>query len=320
MIYPFKLKPVYKDYLWGGKRLGQLWGKDAYMDILAESWELSCHLDGLSLIENGIYKGEALKNVLDKNKEFMGTSCAKDKEFPILIKLIDALKPLSVQVHPDDAYAYANEGESGKTEMWYVLDSDEDSFIYYGFNDKITKDEFRKRINDNTLTDVLNKVYVKKGDAVLIKAGTLHAIGADILIAEIQQNSNSTYRIYDYGRIDEKGNKRELHIEKAVDVTVLDKAVQDVIMTDVYTEFDGYSSCSLADNEYFKVEKIIVKTEYIFDVCDKSFKSILCIDGMLILGYNNESMEINKGESVFIPADSGDFCLSGKGEILVSSI
>lgn len=189
---------------------------------MAESWELSTHKDGESVIRDGEYMGMSLSSFVAQDKEnILGKNASKFEFFPILIKFIDALDSLSIQVHPSDEYALTNEKEYGKTEMWYILDCEEDAFLYYGFNREITKEEFRKRLNDNTILDVLNKVYVKKGDVFFINAGTVHAIGKGIMICEIQQNSNTTYRVYDYNRKDKFGNLRDLHIDKAIDVSYL---------------------------------------------------------------------------------------------------
>ncbi|MBP3853322.1 MAG: class I mannose-6-phosphate isomerase, partial [Erysipelotrichaceae bacterium] len=190
-----RLKPACKDYLWGGHRLVEEYGVDYSGDILAEAWELSCHPDGPSIIDNGAYQGKTLQEYLDaEGMEVLGENCRRFREFPILTKFIDARDNLSIQVHPNNAYALKNENQYGKTEMWYVLDAQPGAFLYYGFKEEISKEEFARRIKDNTLLDVLNAVQVKKGDVLFIESGTLHAIGKGILVAEIQQNSNVTYR------------------------------------------------------------------------------------------------------------------------------
>ena len=215
-----KLKPACKDYLWGGHRLVDEYNVDYDGEILAEAWELSCHPDGPSMIMNGPYEGKSLREYLDiVGMEALGTHCRRFREFPILTKFIDARDNLSIQVHPNNGFALQNEGQYGKTEMWYVLDAEEGAFLYYGFKREITREEFARRIEENTLLEVLNAVPVKKGDVLFIESGTLHAIGKGILIAEIQQNSNVTYRVYDYGRVGKDGKKRDLHIEKALAVT-----------------------------------------------------------------------------------------------------
>ena len=209
----FRLTPAFKDYIWGGTRLRDEYGKKCDYDKVAESWELSCHKDGASVVADGEDKGFTLAEYIDKHgKAVLGTDCEKFENFPILIKLIDAKDNLSVQVHPDNEYALRVEGEYGKTEMWYIVDCDEGATLLYGFKHEISKEEFAERIADNTLLEVTNAVPVKKGDVFFIQAGTLHAIGKGILIAEIQQNSNTTYRIYDYGRVGKDGKPRELHL------------------------------------------------------------------------------------------------------------
>ena len=192
--YPLLLKPVIKDYLWGGRRLIDEYGFETDMKIAAEGWMLASHKDGTNIVLNGELCGQSFDQAL---KAFGG----KGEHFPILIKLIDALDRLSVQVHPEDEFAYKTEGEPGKTEMWYIVDCDEGAELIYGFKGEISAEEFKERIENNTLSDVMNSVPVKKGDVFFIEAGTLHAIGKGILIAEIQQNSNTTYRVSDYGRL-----------------------------------------------------------------------------------------------------------------------
>ena len=205
-----KLKPACKDYLWGGHRLVDEYGVEYDGAILAEAWVLSAHSAGPSTIVNGEYAGKTMIEYLDaEGLEVLGTHCRRFREFPILTKFIDARDNLSIQVHPSNAYALKNENQYGKTEMWVVLDAEPDAFLYYGFKQEISKEEFAARIMQNNLLEVLNAVPVKKGDIFLIESGTLHAIGKGILIAEIQQNSNVTYRIYDYGRVGADGKKRD---------------------------------------------------------------------------------------------------------------
>lgn len=216
---PFLLKPVGKDYLWGGKRLQSEFGKDCGMNPLAETWECSTHPDGISIVVSGIYAGQNLKEVLEEHPEYLGSCSDTYSELPIIIKLIDAQQNLSVQVHPNDAYAKTYEnGQNGKTEMWYILDAAPDAHLVYGFCQTISRSELRQHLENGTIEPYLNWIHVKKGDVFFIKAGTVHAIGAGILLAEIQQSSNLTYRLYDYNRTDQNGNKRKLHIERALNV------------------------------------------------------------------------------------------------------
>lgn len=268
-----KLKPSCKDYLWGGHRLAEEYGKEYEGDVLAETWELSCHPDGPSFISNGEHAGKTLQQYIDeKGKEVLGTHCRRFRDFPILTKFIDAKDNLSIQVHPDNRYALKNEGQYGKTEMWYVMDAGKEAFLYYGFQKEVSKEEFSRRIQEDTLLEVLNAVPVQKGDVLFIESGTIHAIGKDILIAEIQQNSNVTYRVYDYGRVGKDGKKRDLHIEKALAVTNRVPIVR-----------DKSSYPHVADCDYFTVDKLNldgnVMKKMEGTVSDASFASILMLDG-----------------------------------------
>lgn len=313
-----KLTPAFKDYLWGGTRLRDDFQKDCDFDKIAESWELSCHKDGPSTISNGEFKGLTLSEYIEKaGKSVLGTDCEKFDNFPILIKLIDAKDNLSVQVHPDNEYALRVEGEYGKTEMWYIVDCDEGATLLYGFKDTISKNEFAQRIADNTLLEVTNAVPVKKGDVFFIQAGTLHAIGKGILIAEIQQNSNTTYRIYDYGRVGKDGKPRELHVEKAKDVT-------DLCPAKAYPETpveqkDGYTSKLLSSCDYFTTYAIDVESKAVLEADEKSFVSLLILEGEgKVIG--DDTVEFRKGDSIFIPAGTGKFAVDGKCKAILTKV
>ena len=309
-----KLKPSFKDYLWGGHRLVDHYYKEYEGEILAESWELSCHPDGPSFITNGEYTGKTLRQFIEKEgKKVLGTNCAKFEDFPILAKFIDARDHLSIQVHPDNSYALQNEGQYGKTEMWYVMDCEPGSYLYFGFQKEINREEFAERIENDTLLEVLNKVEVHKGDSFFIQAGTLHAIGKGILIAEIQQNSNLTYRVYDYGRVGADGRKRELHIEKALAVTER-----------VVAKKDSAANPHIADCEYFTVDKLNLDGELMErisgHVTEKSFVNILVMEGEGRIQCQGEELPFRKGDSFFISAGSGDFEISGRCEALVTTV
>lgn len=309
-----KLKPSCKDYLWGGRRLIEEYGKEYDGNVLAETWELSCHPDGPSTIVNGVYAGRTLQQYIDEvGKGVLGTHCSRFEEFPILIKFIDAKDNLSIQVHPDNSYALKNEGQYGKTEMWYVMDAGKDAFLYYGFKQEISKEEFARRIEEDTLLDVLHAVPVQKGDVLFIESGTIHAIGKDILIAEIQQNSDVTYRVYDYGRVGKDGKKRDLHIEKALAVT---KRVPIVRSDSSYPH--------VADCDYFTVDKlnldgmVMEKLEGI--VSDASFASILILGGEGTISNQGETLRYQKGDSLFLPAGSGAYQIEGSCDALITTI
>lgn len=313
-----KLSPAFKDYLWGGTRLRDDFQKDCDFDKIAESWELSCHKDGPSTIVNGDDKGLTLEEYIEKHgKAVLGSDCDKFENFPILIKLIDAKDNLSVQVHPDNEYALRVEGEYGKTEMWYIVDCDEGAELLYGFKHDISKDEFAERIANNTLLEVTNNVPVHKGDVFFIEAGTLHAIGKGILIAEIQQNSNTTYRIYDYGRVGKDGKPRELHVEKAKDVTNLCPA-KTYPETPVEQK-DGYTSKLLSSCDYFTTYALDVDSKAVLNADETSFNSILILEGEgKVIG--NETVEFKKGDSIFITAGTGEFTVDGKCKAILTKV
>lgn len=317
-----KLNPAFKDYLWGGTKLRDEYGKKCDLDKVAESWELSCHKDGCSVVADGEYAGLTLPQYIEKaGKAVLGTDCEKFEYFPILIKLIDAKQNLSVQVHPDNDYAMRVEGEYGKTEMWYVVDCEPGTGLLYGFKHEISKEEFRRRIEDNTLLEVTNRVEVHPGDVFFIEAGTLHAIGEGILIAEIQQNSNTTYRVYDYGRVGADGKPRQLHIEKAIDVTRLAPATRPCGRPQAKPEaFDGGSVLPLASCDYFTVKEMEVTSHAALMADEKSFHSLLLLDGSLTLSMGGEKLEMEKGASVFVPAGSGAYTLTGKGRLILTTV
>jgi len=301
-----KLKPAYKDYIWGGQKLRTDFNKISDLTVLAESWELSCHKDGESVIIGGEYDGLTFSEYTDRaGKSVLGTACEKFREFPVLIKLIDAADNLSVQVHPNDEYARNNEGEHGKTEMWYIVDCEEGATIAYGFNREISRKEFEKAIRTNTLTDVMNIVPVKKGDVFFIEGGILHSIGKGIVIAEIQQNSNTTYRVYDYGRLGADGNPRPLHIEKALEVTKLTPPEE----YPVYAEevYGGYTARLLSSCGYFTVEELVATEGVSIDGSDSTFRHLLIIDG----DGNADGEPFAKGDSLFFAAGE-DINLEGR--------
>ncbi|MCM1132460.1 MAG: class I mannose-6-phosphate isomerase [Ruminococcus flavefaciens] len=302
----FKLKAPVKDYIWGGTRLSEEYNKPKEGETVAESWELSCHHDGLSIIDG---MDIPLVEYLAEHPEAMGENCRKFDDFPILIKLIDARDNLSVQVHPNEKYAQEHEGEHGKTEMWYIIDCEPDSSIIYGFRDKISKKDFRQAIENNTLLDKLNVVPVHKGDVFLIRAGTLHAIGKGCLIAEIQQSSNVTYRVYDYNR------GRELHIDKALDVTQ---------RTSLPAPEQNHEKNLLAECEYFKVYKEDIKRKSKWHKNEKSFTHILILDGYceIISFYGDGYAQLysaGKGDSFFLEAGD-NWYIKGRCSVIYTTI
>lgn len=315
-MYILKLNPVFKDYLWGGTKLRDEYGFESDLDKLAEGWMLSCHKDGENTIENGEFAGKTLTEIVSTNPDILGENGRNFEYFPILIKLIDAKNDLSVQVHPDNEYAMRVEKEYGKTECWYILDCDEGAELIYGFNREITSEEFESRIADNTFLETVNKVKVKKGDLFFIEAGTLHAIGKGILLAEIQQNSNTTYRVYDYGRLGADGKPRDLHVQKAIDVTNCTPPTRSTDPEGELVECDGYTTQLLTKCDLFNVEKVTVNSAFNGSADNKSFVSILITDGNGTI----DGIEIKKGDSLFVPANYGNFSVSGKLELIVTRV
>jgi len=319
-----KLKGSYKDYLWGGTKLFDIYHKEnlASSDrIIAESWELSAHSAGPSTIAEGYYKGMDFNKYLNKiGKQALGWKCQPFDEFPLLVKFIDATKSLSVQVHPDDEYAMRIEGEYGKNEMWYILDAEENAFLYVGFNKDISSEECKERIAKGTLTEVLNKVPVKKGDVIFIKAGTVHAIGEGILILEVQQSSNCTYRLYDYNRVDKEGNKRPLHIEKALDNLDLSAYEYKLEPVGEKEQGKGYTKQLLGQCKYFSITSFEVEEEAFISLDDTSFRSIVFITGAGKISTELQSSDFLPGDSFFVPAGKQVLHISGKCQFVVSKV
>lgn len=301
----YRLAPACKDYLWGGHHtLREEFGVESPLDPLAEAWVLSCHPDGPSVITSGPYAGRTLPEYLaEAGPAALGTSCAQFEQFPLLVKLIDAEQNLSVQVHPSDEYALAHEGQYGKTEMWVVLAAKPGAFLYYGFEEEITPEAFARSIADGTLTDRLHKAPVKPGDLFFIPAGTLHAIGAGMVIAEIQQNSNVTYRVFDYGRVGADGKPRALHIDKALAVTRCGPAPA--------LDFGPH----LGSCRYFTTD---LRTGPFAGTCGPdSFQALLVIEGEGTLACGGARQPLSPGSCFFMPAGSGEYFVEGDCKALV---
>ncbi len=321
---PFLLKPAGKDYLWGGNRLNDDFAKGIDMQPLAETWECSTHPDGPSMIASGPFCGKSLADVLHEHPDYLGSHPqTKNGELPVLIKFIDAKRDLSVQVHPSDAYAKEHEnGQLGKTEMWYVLDTVGDTNLIYGFNRPVDKTTLRKSLLDGTVEHYLQRIKIHKDDVFYIEAGTVHAIGAGALIAEIQESSNLTYRMYDYGRLDKNGKPRQLHIDRALDVARLDggEAPRQPMRVLKYTP--GCASELLCRCKYFVVERLLINTERIrqmasFSTAENSFQVLLCIDGCgVAFPEGAEALPFFRGDCLFVPANSVSIRLHGRAQLL----
>ena len=303
----YRLKPACMDYLWGGTKLRDEYGINAPGEHVAEAWVLSCHPNGPSVIDSGKFKGKTLiEYINEKGRAVLGSNCDRFEEFPILTKLIDARENLSIQVHPNNQFVLNNEetGCNGKTEMWYVVDAEPGSIIYYGVSQMVEISEIKERIENNTLTEILNAVPARKGDVFYIPSGTLHAICKGLVIAEVQQNSNVTYRVYDYDRVDKTTNrKRELHVDKAL--SVIRK----------YPNFRNYDFGNhLVSCKHFVVD--LLEGDTLDFASERSFVSLVVIEGEGQILFKDEdgndtSLDMKKGECFFIPANSGRFNIKG---------
>ena len=315
-----KMKPFYQDIIWGGTKIRDVLGKDAFgFDRIAESWELSAHRVGQSRIDNGKYRGLKFdKFVKDVGRSELGWKATTYERFPLLIKFIDAKQNLSIQVHPHDEYAFNNEDDFGKNEMWYIMDADEGSYIYYGFNKEVTREEVEERIKSNTITEILNKIYVKPGDSFFIDAGTVHAIGAGCLICEVQQSSNVTYRMYDYGRLDKDGKPRELHIKKSLDVISYKKKEIAATSSNV-EETEDYTKKNLATCKYFVVNKYEIKKKILLPPNDASFKAVVVVDGEGTISNGKSTYSTFKGDTWFAGCNEA-IEIEGDLTVLVNNI
>ena len=336
-----KIHPACKNYLWGGESLREDFGIFSPETPLAEAWVLSAHPDGDSLISfSNAPHGESFSDYIKAHPKAAGSLARSFPFFPMLIKLIDAKQALSIQVHPEDSYALSKEGQYGKTEMWIVLEREEGAFLYFGFQEECSEEEVRRAIQEESFPSLLQKVPVEVGDGFFIPAGTVHAIGAGIVLAEVQQNSNLTYRVYDYGRKDAQGNTRELHVEKALQV-MKRKKVSSFMQEELQKEgkkavgenayLDSIASCP-----YFTVERLSLEEEGSFsrELGEESFLSILVLEGEALLSEAvagsaektliekapMEQCRIQKGESFFLPAEKARWSLKGKGQFLLSSL
>lgn len=309
-----RLIPAYKDYIWGGQRLVREYHKQYDGVRLAESWELSCHPDGKSVIAEGDGAGMELSEYLKrKNPGGLGTNCSRFKDFPILVKLIDADEDLSVQVHPSDSYALKHEGQYGKTEAWYVMDARPGAVVYCGLTREVTEEELQAHIENQTLMELLHPLDARRGDVVLVEPGTIHAIGGGILVAEIQQNSNLTYRMYDYGRMDGEGRKRPLQLDKALAVA------------DRKPTFRGAGSAPhLAQCRYFTIDKLYLDGYRMRSmkgsVGEDTFQHLMVLEGEGEVICGGSRIYFSKGDSLLFTAGSGAYEISGNCEGLLTFI
>ena len=316
--YPLKLSYITKSPLWGGRRLLDGFGMSAPADTVGEAWMLSVREKEMSVIQNGVASGKTMQQYIDDlgARSVIGTAFTGG-DFPLLIKLIDACDKLSVQVHPDDDYAARVENDRGKTEMWYIVEADEGAEIIYGLKDGISAEDFRTAVRKGRLADTMHHCPVKAGETYFIPSGMLHAIGAGILIAEIQQNCDLTYRVYDYERRGADGSLRELHVDKALDVTI--PFTEEAVRAIRY-EAGEQNDETLAHCRYFKTRKLTVTEPTTLNVNDESFAYALCIGGQGTLTYQGEFYPLLTADGYFLPAGLGEVVLEGDMTVLMASI
>lgn len=310
-MYPLKFENLYFDKIWGGRDF-ELFRYNLPKGNIGESWDIACHPHGISIIANGEFKGMSLAKLIElKGDEIIGTKIQKDW-FPLLIKLINAKDNLSVQVHPNDEYATRVEKEMGKTEIWYVIEAFEDASLVVGTKDNCTVEDFKLAIEDGTLDKYMNKISVKKGDVYFIQSGLIHAIGPGVIIAEIQQNSDTTYRVYDYNR------GRELHIAKALDV--IDLTLKSEKIEGISISASGYSKTYLCIDKNFSLELYTVEDSFTENSDIERFYAFTCVEGSGKILYKDGEEDIKIGDSVLIPASLGEYAFTGTMKILKSYV
>lgn len=321
-VEAFLLRPALKSYLWGGRRLVEEYGKRSDAGTIAEAWECSTHPAGSSIIASGVYAGRLLADVLREFPTLLGTKYAHLQALPILIKLIDAKKDLSVQVHPDDDYAREHEqGERGKTEMWYVLEADPGAGLVYGFNHDMSKEKLQQSLRRGSVARYLQKIPALADEVYYIPAGLVHALGAGVVVAEIQESSDLTYRLYDYDRLDKDGKKRALHIDKAMDVVHLQKSSCPKQPVRVLRYQPGMARELLCCCQYFLVERLLLNTTEArkpisFMASADCFEVLLCINGGGNLENNSGNLLIAKGDCCFMPAGATVSVTDGNLQLL----
>ena len=310
--YPLLFKHVYQDYPWGGDQIIRRFNRSAPPGIYAESWEVSDRAEGMSIVRNGPLAGQPLADVLAEwGTALLGPNVPVDR-FPLLIKLLDARETLSVQVHPDDAGAAEHGGEA-KTEMWYVLDAEPDAAVYAGFRVPLDPDTFRREVANGTLEPLLNRVPVKAGDAVFMPGGRIHAIGAGCLMLEVQQNSNTTYRLYDWGRVGNDGQPRPLHIEQAISVIDWSPVSDGVTLPRRLEQTGDNTLWEVLDTDWFRMERLDVAADWPTAYEGHSFHVLFAMDTPVTLHGAGQSLKLVPGTSCLIPAAVREYRLEPKG-------
>ena len=313
-LYPLQFEPILKERIWGGTKLKTLLNKPITTDNTGESWEISTVENEVSVVANGSLKGKSLNDLINQFPEaVLGTKVYAQfgKQFPLLFKYLDAHEDLSIQVHPNDALAKIRHNSFGKTEMWYVMQADTDARLILGFKEKSSSEEYLKNLKNKTLLDILDTKKVQQGDTFMLDTGTIHAIGAGIVIAEIQQTSDITYRVYDFDRVDANGNQRKLHVDLALDALNYEK----IEAQRFYTQAENTSN-EIVDCHYFTTNFIPLDGNNKVAKNQTSFTVYMCVDGEFQLTFDDENFNYKKGDTILIPAALTDFQLAGKASIL----
>ncbi|MBZ4041913.1 type I phosphomannose isomerase catalytic subunit [Flavobacterium hibisci] len=313
-LYPLQFQPILKERIWGGEKLKTILNKSITSKITGESWELSTVEGDVSIVAEGELKGKSLMDLIDDMpEEILGTSVYKrfGKQFPLLFKYLDAREDLSIQVHPNDKLAKERHNSFGKTEMWYVMQADTDARIIVGFKEDSSREEYLKHLNDKTLVSILDDVKAKSGDVFFLETGTVHAIGAGLVVAEIQQTSDITYRLYDFDRKDAQGNTRELHVDLALDAINYNK-----VNTQKNYEKKTNVSNLVVDCPYFTTNFIPLENKIEVTKSGETFTVYMCIEGSFEIEYDGFEHSYKKGDTVLVPAEIKGFVLSGNASIL----
>lgn len=313
-LYPLQFQPILKDRIWGGTKLKTYLNKPITSEITGESWEISTVENDVSVIANGFHEGKSLNELINEFPEaVLGTKVYEQfgKQFPLLFKYLDAREDLSIQVHPHDELAKERHSSFGKTEMWYVMQADDDARLIVGFKEKSSPEEYLKSLEDKTIIDILDTKNVKKGDVFFLETGTVHAIGAGTVIAEIQQTSDITYRIYDFDRVDASGNTRELHVDLALDAINYEVVNAEKNYLKVENESNEIVNC-----KYFTTNFIPLDGNLAVAKNNESFTVYMCVEGFFDLNYKGELFHYNTGDTLLIPAEMTEFEILGKASIL----
>ena len=313
-LYPLQFEPILKERIWGGTKLKTFLNKPITSNITGESWEISTVENDVSVVVNGSLKGKSLNELINEFPEaVMGTQVYAQfgKQFPLLFKYIDAREDLSIQLHPNDELAKKRHNSFGKTEMWYVMQADTDARLIVGFKEKSSPEEYIKNLNNKTLLTILDTKKVKQGDVFMLDTGTIHAIGAGIVIVEIQQTSDITYRVYDFDRVDANGKTRELHIDLALEALNYEK----IQSQRFYSKTENVAN-EIVNCNYFTTNFIPLDGNIEIHKNQTSFTVYMCVEGDFKLTFDNESYSYKKGDTILIPAAITDFQLSGKASIL----